>query len=111
MRYPQGGGLTVERRTFRERIRMEAAEVFATGQDNATVTKELRVSVRSVQRWRRSWQEGGRQTLHSKGSAARPKRHVDHKRGDRRSFTWTDASLQPDSLSRHYADKLSKRQG
>ena len=73
MRYPQGGGLTVERRAFRERIRMEAAEVFATGQDNATVTKELRVSVRSVQRWRRSWQEGGRQTLHSKGSAARPK--------------------------------------
>ncbi|MFF8366663.1 hypothetical protein ACF05F_32210, partial [Rhodococcus erythropolis] len=29
--------------------------------------------MRSVQRWRRSWQEGGRQTLHSKGSAARPK--------------------------------------
>ncbi|WP_331449552.1 helix-turn-helix domain-containing protein [Streptomyces prasinus] len=67
MRYPQGGGLTVERQAFRERIRMEAAEVFATGQDNATVTKELRVSVRSVQRWRRSWQEGGRQTLHSQG--------------------------------------------
>lgn len=33
----------------------------------------LRVSVRSVQRRRRSWQEGGRRTLHSKGSAARPK--------------------------------------
>ncbi|MFE9940526.1 winged helix-turn-helix domain-containing protein [Streptomyces hirsutus] len=73
MRYPQGGGLTAERRAFRERIRMEAAEMFAEGQDNATVAKELRVSVRSVQRWRRSWQDDGRQTLRSKGSAARPK--------------------------------------
>ncbi len=51
--------------------------MFAEDQDNATVTKELRVSVRSVQRWRRSWQEGGRQTLHSKGSAARPKLNED----------------------------------
>ncbi|MFF7859385.1 helix-turn-helix domain-containing protein, partial [Streptomyces sp. NPDC007904] len=54
MRYPRGGGLTAERRAFRERIRIEAAEMFAEGQDNATVAKELRVSVRSVQRWRRS---------------------------------------------------------
>ncbi|KOV22188.1 transposase [Streptomyces sp. XY152] len=72
MRYPQGCGLTAERRAFRERIRMEAAGMFAAGQDNAAVAKELRVSVRSVRRRRRSWQEGGRQTLHSKGPAARP---------------------------------------
>ncbi|MEV5646084.1 helix-turn-helix domain-containing protein [Streptomyces flaveolus] len=72
MRYPQSGGLTAERRVFRERIRMEAAGMFAEGQDNAMVAKELRVSVRSVQRWRRSWQEDGRQTLYSKGSAAVP---------------------------------------
>ncbi|MEW1867915.1 helix-turn-helix domain-containing protein [Streptomyces caelestis] len=72
MRYPEGGGLTAERRVFRERIRMEAAEMFAEGQDNAAVAKELRVGVRSVRRRRRSWHEGGRQTLHSKGSAARP---------------------------------------
>ncbi|MET9372209.1 winged helix-turn-helix domain-containing protein [Streptomyces griseoflavus] len=37
MRYPQGGGLSVERRAFRERIRMEAAEMFAEEQDNAAV--------------------------------------------------------------------------
>nr|WP_112465886.1 winged helix-turn-helix domain-containing protein [Streptomyces triticisoli] len=73
MRYPQGGGLTAERRAFRERIRMEAAEMFAAGQDNALVAKQLRVSVRSVQRWHRAWQDGGRPALHSKGSAARPK--------------------------------------
>src|SRR4051812_25249017 len=73
MRYPQGGGLTAERRAFRERLRMEAAGMFADGQDNAVVAKELRVSVRSVQRWRRLWQDGGPQALRSKGPASRPK--------------------------------------
>ena len=47
--------------------------MFAAGQDNAVVAKQLRVSVRSVQRWRRAWQDGGRLALHSQGSAARPK--------------------------------------
>ena len=52
---------------------MEAAELFAAGHDNVLVAKQLRVSVRSVQRWRRAWRDGGRQALQSKGSAARPK--------------------------------------
>ncbi|MEU3462948.1 winged helix-turn-helix domain-containing protein [Streptomyces sp. NPDC006733] len=73
MRYPQGGGLSDERRVFRERIRMEAATMFAVGQDNTVVAKQLRVSVRSVQRWRRAWQHGGSRALRSRGSAARPK--------------------------------------
>lgn len=47
--------------------------MFAAGQGNAVVAKQLRVSVRSVQRWRRVWQEGGHRALRSKGSAARPK--------------------------------------
>ncbi|WP_345048846.1 helix-turn-helix domain-containing protein, partial [Streptomyces rameus] len=51
MRYPQGGGLTPERQAFRERIRLEAAERFSVGASNAEVAKDLRVSVRSVQRW------------------------------------------------------------
>ncbi|WP_371655866.1 MULTISPECIES: winged helix-turn-helix domain-containing protein [unclassified Streptomyces] len=72
MRYPQGGGLSAERREFRERIRLEAAELFAVGQDNAAVAKELRISVRSVQRWRRAWQDGGRRALRSKGPASLP---------------------------------------
>lgn len=59
MRYPQGGGLTAERRAFREGLRLEAAGMFAAGQDNALVAKQLRVSVRSVQRWHRAWQDGG----------------------------------------------------
>ncbi|MFJ5899500.1 helix-turn-helix domain-containing protein [Streptomyces sp. NPDC093064] len=56
MRYPQSGVLTPERQAFRERIRMEAAERFGAGASNAEVAKDLRVSVRSVQRWRRAWQ-------------------------------------------------------
>jgi transposase len=59
MRYPQGGGLTPERQAFRERIRMEAAERFGAGASNAEVAKDLRVSVRSVQRWRLAWQDAG----------------------------------------------------
>ncbi|MFK8849818.1 winged helix-turn-helix domain-containing protein [Streptomyces sp. Ac-502] len=73
MRYPQGGGLTDERRAFRERIRMEAAGRFAAGQGNALVARELRISVRSVQRWRRSWRDGGEEPLRSRGSAGRPR--------------------------------------
>lgn len=46
MRYPQGGGLTSERRAFRERIRVPAAELLALGHDNAAVAKRLRVSPR-----------------------------------------------------------------
>ncbi|MGW4825722.1 IS630 family transposase [Streptomyces sp. NPDC004227] len=73
MRYPQGGGLSPERQAFRERIRMMAAELFAAGHGNAAVAKELRVSVRSVQRWRRSWQERGPDGLRSRGPVSHPK--------------------------------------
>ncbi|MFH8406689.1 winged helix-turn-helix domain-containing protein [Streptomyces sp. NPDC018019] len=72
MRYPQGGGLTAERQAFRERIRMEAARMFAAGQSNHLVAKRLRISVRSVQRWRRAWEAAGQRGLRSKGPASRP---------------------------------------
>lgn len=73
MRYPQGGGLTPERQAFRERIRMEAGERFAAGASNAEIAKELRVTVRSVQRWRRTWQNAGAGGLRSAGPASLPK--------------------------------------
>lgn len=44
VRYPQGGGLTAERRAFREQIRMEAGGRFAAGEDNAVIAKALRAS-------------------------------------------------------------------
>nr|WP_234443202.1 helix-turn-helix domain-containing protein [Streptomyces cellulosae] len=73
MRYPQGGGLTPERQAFREWIRLEAARRFAAGASNAEVAKDLRVSVRSVQRWRRAWHDAGTEGLRSAGPVSRPK--------------------------------------
>ena len=72
MRYPQGGGLTTQRREVHERLRLEAAERFALGQDNALIAKDLRVHVRSVQRWRKAWSEDGEAALASKGPASLP---------------------------------------
>lgn len=73
MRYAQGGGLSDERRQFREGIRIQAAERFASGKPSSVIAKELRVSVRSVQRWRRAWEKGGPQALRSAGSASPPR--------------------------------------
>ncbi|MEE1939979.1 winged helix-turn-helix domain-containing protein [Streptomyces sp. TRM 70361] len=63
MRYAQGGGLTDRERAARERIRLEA------GQTNARIAADLRVSVRSVERWREQREAG----LVSKGSPGRPR--------------------------------------
>ncbi|MFB7956457.1 helix-turn-helix domain-containing protein [Streptomyces sp. NPDC056045] len=59
MRYSEGGGLTAERRAFREEIRLQAGQRFAAGEKTSVIAKDLRVSVRSVERWRRAWREGG----------------------------------------------------
>lgn len=72
MRYAQGGGLTDERRVFREMLRMEAAERFAQGEENTVIAHDLRVGVRSVQRWRKAWSQGGTGALASKGPASLP---------------------------------------
>src|SRR5262245_60004495 len=73
VRYAQGGGLTAERRAFREQLRMQAAERFVGGEENTVIACELRVSVRSVQRWREAWTRGGRLALASKGPASLPR--------------------------------------
>ena len=73
MPYAQGGGLTAERRRLRERIRCEEGERFARGEKPAVIAKDLRVSERSVERWRRAWREGGVDALASTGPAKLPK--------------------------------------
>ncbi|WP_455567403.1 IS630 family transposase [Streptomyces anandii] len=73
MRYAQGGGLTDAERTTRERLRLQAVERFESGQKNAEVAAPLRISVRSVERWRRAWREGGEAGILSKGSPGRPR--------------------------------------
>ncbi|MFD3873978.1 winged helix-turn-helix domain-containing protein [Streptomyces sp. NPDC058623] len=72
MRYPEGGGLTAERRAFREGIRLQAGMRFTAGEKTVVIAKDLRVSVRSVERWRRAWREGGMEGLRSTGPANSP---------------------------------------
>ena len=71
MRYAQGGGLTAEARSRRERVRLEAVERFEQRVPAAVIAAELRVSERSVRRWRHAWLEGGAAGLASRGQAAR----------------------------------------
>ncbi|MGH3069664.1 MAG: helix-turn-helix domain-containing protein [Streptosporangiaceae bacterium] len=63
MWYAQGGGLTAEGRRRREQVRLEAARRFGQRAPAAVIAAELRVSERSVRRWRQAW-------LASRGQAA-----------------------------------------
>jgi hypothetical protein len=67
MRYPKGGGLTTEERINRERLRFEAAELFARGVSASEVARRFRVTRMSTNRWYRTWQAGGLEALASKG--------------------------------------------
>jgi len=72
MRYADGGGLTMEGRSRREQVRLQAAEMFATGADARQVGSSLRVSTKSVYQWRRAWRAGGEAALASKGAGGNP---------------------------------------
>ncbi|MEV5012387.1 helix-turn-helix domain-containing protein [Streptomyces sp. NPDC055692] len=52
-----------KRLVFRDKLRMEAGERFVQGDENAVIAHDLRVSVRSVQRWRKAWSQGGPRSL------------------------------------------------
>jgi transposase len=67
MRYPDGGGLTVEGRARREKVRLQAAQMFEQGMDAERVAKCLRVSTKSAYQWGRRWRAGGEAALASKG--------------------------------------------
>ena len=67
MRYPDGGGLTVEGRSRRERVRLQAAQMFAQDMAAGQIAGLLRVSTKSVYQWRRAWRAGGEAALASKG--------------------------------------------
>jgi transposase len=71
MRYAQGGGFTAEGRMRRERVRMDAVKMFEQRAPAAAIAAELRVTERSVHRWRRAWLAGGPAELASRGQAAR----------------------------------------
>ena len=72
MRYADGGGLTMEGRSRREQVRLQAAGMFEHGEDAGQIASSLRVSTKSVYQWRRAWQAGGEGALASKGAGGNP---------------------------------------
>jgi hypothetical protein len=68
MRYPDGGGLTGQERTRRERVRLAAAEMIEGGASDREVAKHFRVPPMSANRWRRALAAGGREALATKGA-------------------------------------------
>ena len=62
-----GGELTAQGRSRREKVRLEAAEMFAQDADARQSGRSLRLSTKSVYQWRRAWRSGGEAALASKG--------------------------------------------
>jgi len=71
MRYAQRGGYTPAEQQRRERLRLEAAERFAREDSTAEIAAELRVTERTVRRWRQAWRDGGTAALRSRGPVSR----------------------------------------
>src|ERR1035437_3908976 len=67
MRYPDSGGLSAEGRARRERLRLQAAQLFEQDASPVQVACRLRVSTKSAYQWRRRWRAGGPAALASKG--------------------------------------------
>jgi transposase len=67
MRYPDGGGLSAEGRARREKLRLQATQMFQQGMTPAQVARSLRVSTKSAYQWRRRWRAGGDAALASRG--------------------------------------------
>jgi transposase len=65
--------LTDAERAGRERVRLQAVAGFEVGEKNREIAAALRVSERSVERWRRRWREEGLAGVASKGSPGRPR--------------------------------------
>ncbi|MFE3168953.1 helix-turn-helix domain-containing protein [Streptomyces sp. NPDC059224] len=63
-------------------------ERFEGGQKDAEIAAVLRISVRSVERWRRAWRESGEAGVLSKGSPGRP-RGFSLDRGHRLLCRWS----------------------
>jgi len=72
MRYPDGGGLTVQGRSRREQVLLQAAGMFAQDADARQVARSLRVSTKSVYQWRRAWKNRRRGGARLEGAGREP---------------------------------------
>jgi transposase len=68
MRYPDGDGLTAAGRARREKVRLQAAQLFEQDMPPVQVAHQLWVSTKSAYQWRRCWRVGGAAALASKGA-------------------------------------------
>jgi transposase len=71
MRYAQGGGVDAAGRAKREALRMQAAVMFTEDVAPPQIALVLRVSVRSVYRWKADFDRGGAAALVSRGPLGR----------------------------------------
>jgi putative transposase len=60
--------LSAEGRARREKLRLQAAQMFSQGIKPVRVARCLRVSAKSAYQWRRCWRAGGEAALASKGA-------------------------------------------
>ena len=67
MRYPDSGGLSAQGRARRERVRLQAADMFEQKLSAVEIAARLRVSTKSVYAWRRAWTAEGNTALASRG--------------------------------------------
>jgi transposase len=100
MRYAQGGGLSAEGRRRREQVRLAAVKRFEQRAPAAVIAAELRVSERSVRRWRQAWQAGVPAGVASRGQAARC-------RPDEGQLAALDVVLEAGPLAAGWADQRS----
>ena len=66
-----GAGIRPAEQERRERFRLEAAERFACGDSASAIAADLRVTERTVRRWRQAWRDGGTAALKSRGPVSR----------------------------------------
>jgi len=98
MRYAQGGGSTAEGRERRERVRLRAVAMFEKQLPAAEIAAELRVTPRSVCRWRQAWLAGGPAGVASRGQAARC-------RLGEAQLAWLEDRLRAGPLAAGYRDQ------
>jgi putative transposase len=70
MRYSDGGVPAVGR-AAREKVRLQAAQMFEQDVRPVQVARRLRVSTKSAYQWRRRWRAGGEAALAFKALAGR----------------------------------------
>jgi transposase len=96
MRYAQRGGYTPAEQQRRERLRLEAVGRFARGDSTGQIAAQLRVTDRTVRRWRQAWRAGGAVALASRGPVSR-------ERPSPQQFARLEAELKKGPLAHGFA--------